>query len=359
MFRALLDSSRCYHTASVFDPMSARIAADLGFECGILGGSVASLQVLAAPDFALITLSEFVEQATRIGRVARLPVIADADHGYGNALNVMRTVVELERAGIAALTIEDTLLPAQFGRKSTDLICVEEGVGKIRAALEARVDPALTIIARTNAELIDVDAVIQRTLAYQEAGADGICLVGVRDFAHLEAIAEHLHIPLMLVTYGNPQLRDDARLARLGVRVVVNGHAAYFAAIKATYDCLREERGAVASDLTASELSKMYTFTEEYQAWARDDMVVKEEPTSGQAHVALPRLQVGDARQCAEGRRATGWLRIARSARVACVRGRRPGWPGAAAPNRGGWPTGRGTGAGRRPVPCSVASPGC
>ena len=137
-FRALLATDACYHTASVFDPMSARIAADLGFEVGILGGSVASLQVLAAPDFALITLSEFVEQATRIGRVSRLPVIADADHGYGNALNVMRTVTELERAGVAALTIEDTLLPAQFGRKSTDLIPVEEGVGKIRAALEAR-----------------------------------------------------------------------------------------------------------------------------------------------------------------------------------------------------------------------------
>ncbi len=85
-FRELTSSKSCYHTASVFDPMSARIAADLGFEVGILGGSVASLQVLAAPDFALITLSEFVEQATRIGRVAQLPVIADADHGYGNAL---------------------------------------------------------------------------------------------------------------------------------------------------------------------------------------------------------------------------------------------------------------------------------
>ena len=97
-FRALLASPACYHTASVFDPMSARIAADLGFEVGILGGSVASLQVLAAPDVALITLSEFAEQATRIGRVARLPVIADADHGYGNALNAMRTVIELERA---------------------------------------------------------------------------------------------------------------------------------------------------------------------------------------------------------------------------------------------------------------------
>ncbi|SDI03886.1 isocitrate lyase/PEP mutase family protein [Pseudomonas panipatensis] len=275
-FRALLNSSSCYHSASVFDPMSARIAGDLGFEVGILGGSVASLQVLAAPDFALITLSEFVEQATRIGRVARLPVIADADHGYGNALNVMRTVVELERAGVAALTIEDTLLPAQFGRKSTDLISVEEGVGKIRAALEARVDEDLSIIARTNAEVIDVDDVIRRTLAYQAAGADGICMVGIRDFEHLETIARHLSVPLMLVSYGNPKLRDDQRLARLGVRIVVDGHAAYFAAIKATYDCLREQRGVDASDLTASELAKKYTLPEEYQIFAREYMEVKE-----------------------------------------------------------------------------------
>ncbi|MCY1353392.1 Oxaloacetate decarboxylase [compost metagenome] len=276
-FRALLDSDSCFHTASVFDPMSARIAADLGFEVGILGGSVASLQVLAAPDFALITLSEFVEQATRIGRVSRLPVIADADHGYGNALNVMRTVVELERAGIAALTIEDTLLPAQFGRKSTDLIPVEEGVGKIRAALEARVDPELAIIARTNAGVIGVSEVIRRTKAYQAAGADGICMVGVADFEHLEQIAEHLSIPLMLVTYGNPKLRDNERLARLGVRIVVNGHAAYFAAIKATYDCLREQRQvATGSELSATELTHKYTLPEEYIVWAEQFMNVKE-----------------------------------------------------------------------------------
>ena len=275
-FRALLASSACYHAASVFDPMSARIAADLGFEVGILGGSVASLQVLAAPDFALITLSEFVEQATRIGRVARLPVIADADHGYGNALNVMRTVVELERAGVAALTLEDTLLPAQFGRKSTDLIGVDEGVGKIRAALEARVDPDLAIIARTNAGVLEVDEVIRRTQAYQEAGADGICMVGVRDFEHLEVIAQNLSVPLMLVSYGNPSLRDDARLASLGVRIVVDGHAAYFAAIKATYDCLREQRGIAASDLNATELTHKYTQPEDYIVWAREYMNVKE-----------------------------------------------------------------------------------
>jgi len=275
-FRALLASGSCYHTASVFDPMSARIAGDLGFEVGILGGSVASLQVLAAPDFALITLSEFVEQATRIHRVSRLPVIADADHGYGNALNVMRTVVELERAGISALTIEDTLLPAQFNRKSTDLISVAEGVGKVRAALEARVDPDLAIIARTNAGVLSVDEVIKRTVAYQTAGADAICMVGVEDFEHLEKIAEHLSVPLMLVTYGNPKLRDNERLAKLGVRIVVNGHAAYFAAIKATYDCLREQRNAVASDLSASELAHKYTQPEDYVAWADEFMNVKE-----------------------------------------------------------------------------------
>ena len=274
--RALLASDRCYHTASVFDPMSARIAADLDFEVGILGGSVASLQVLGAPDFALITLSEFVEQAARIGRVSRLPVIADADHGYGNALNVMRTVVELERAGVAALTIEDTLLPAQFGRKSTDLISIEEGVGKILAALQARVDPDLAIIARTHAGVLEVDEVIRRTRAYEAAGADGICLVGVKDFAHLEQIAAGLKVPLMLVTYGNPELRDNQRLARLGVRIVVNGHAAYFAAIKATYDCLREQRGAQPCDLNATELTHKYTMPEDYIVWAKEFMEVRE-----------------------------------------------------------------------------------
>lgn len=278
-FRALLASSACYHTASVFDPLSARIAADLGFEVGILGGSVASLQVLAAPDIALITLSEFAEQATRIGRVAQLPVIADADHGYGNALNAMRTVVELERAGIAALTLEDTLLPAQFGRKSTDLISVDEGVGKLRAAQEARDDSAMAIIGRTHAGagVQSLQEVIQRTRAYQDAGADAICLVGVEDFTQLEAIAEGLRVPLMLVTYGNPQLRDDARLAELGVRIVVNGHAAFFAAIKATYDSLREQRGvATGNGLNASELAQRYSFPEDCLGWAAKYMDVTE-----------------------------------------------------------------------------------
>lgn len=266
--RALLSSNQCYYTASTFDPMSARIAADIGFEVGILGGSVASLQVLAAPDFALITLSEFTEQATRIGRVARLPIIADADHGYGNALNVMRTVTELERAGVAALTIEDTLLPAKYGHKSTDLISLEEAVGKIEAALDARIDPYMCIFARTNAGQLSLEDTLARVKAYQAAGADGICIVGIRDFEHLEQISQQVSIPLMLVAYGNPALSDRERLAANGVRIVVNGHAAYFAAIKATYDCLREQRGVAEGSLNASELATNYSTLEENRAWA-------------------------------------------------------------------------------------------
>lgn len=277
-FRELLTSSSCFQTAPVFDPMSARMAADLGFEVGFLSGSVVALQVLAAPDFALITLPEFVEQATRIGRVAQLPVIADADHGYGNALNVMRTVQELERAGVAALTIEDTLVPAQFGNKSTSLISTEEGVGKVRAALEARRDPELSIIARTNASDLPMHEVIYRATAYQRAGADGICIVGIQDFSQLEQIAEHITIPLILVSYSNPRLNDRERLAKLGVRVIVAGHGAYFASIKATYDSLRKQRPLTrdTSNICATDLAYRYTMPESYLTWIRDFMGAQE-----------------------------------------------------------------------------------
>ncbi len=107
--------STCIRPGSVYDATSIRIAEDLGFELGMFGGSVASLAVLGDPDIALITLTELAEQMRRMSRASALPVLVDADHGYGNALNVRRTVQELEAAGAAGLTIEDTLLPQAFG----------------------------------------------------------------------------------------------------------------------------------------------------------------------------------------------------------------------------------------------------
>ena len=149
-FRAILAGRDCVHPGSVFDPISARIAEDLGFEAGMFAGSIASLTVLGAPDLVTLTLTELAEQVRRMTRATDwLPLLVDADHGYGNALSVMRTVAELEVAGAAALTIEDTLLPRPHGNGRLTLLSLEEGLGKIRAALAARTDAELVIVGRT------------------------------------------------------------------------------------------------------------------------------------------------------------------------------------------------------------------
>src|ERR1700732_3910564 len=165
--RSILSGSACVRPGSVYDAISVRIAEDLGFEVGMFGGSVASLAVLGDPDIALITLSELAEQMRRMSRAGTLPVLVDADHGYGNAMKVRRTVQEMEAAGAAGLTIEDTLLPQAFGQANSSLITMEEGVGKVRAALEARGDPALVIVGRTAAASVtSIDDAIARAKAY-------------------------------------------------------------------------------------------------------------------------------------------------------------------------------------------------
>src|SRR3954449_7691207 len=149
--RSILSGGICVHPGSVYDAISIRITEDLGFELGMFGGSVASLAVLGDADIALITLTELCEQMRRMSRAASLPVLVDADHGYGNALNVRRTVQELEAAGAAGLTIEDTLLPQAYSQAKTQVISLDEGLGKMKAAVEARSDPSLVIIGRTGA----------------------------------------------------------------------------------------------------------------------------------------------------------------------------------------------------------------
>ena len=148
-YRAILSGTVCIHPASVFDAMSARMAESLGFEVGMFSGSIGSATVLGAPDLVVLTLSEFAGQLRRITRGSDLPVMVDADHGYGNALNVMRTVEELETAGVSALTIEDSALPTPFGGHGEGMVSVEEMLGKLRAAVAARQDPSLVVLGRT------------------------------------------------------------------------------------------------------------------------------------------------------------------------------------------------------------------
>jgi carboxyvinyl-carboxyphosphonate phosphorylmutase len=248
--RAILSGTQCLRPASVYDAISVRIAEDLGFEVGMFGGSVASLAVLGDPDIALITLTELAEQMRRMSRAGALPVLVDADHGYGNAMNVRRTVQELEMAGAAGLTIEDTLLPQAFGQASTQLISIEEGVGKVKAALEARGDPALVIVGRTGAASVtSIDDAIARAKAYQAVGVDALFFTGVKSRGELEAIAAATALPIVL---GGPTeaMADWDFLGRQRVRIAVQGHAPIAAATQAVFDTLKAVReGAGLKDL--------------------------------------------------------------------------------------------------------------
>ncbi|MBB5048732.1 carboxyvinyl-carboxyphosphonate phosphorylmutase [Rhodopseudomonas rhenobacensis] len=237
--RAILSGSRCARPASVYDAISMRIAEDLGFEVGMFGGSVASLAILGDPDIALITLSELAEQMRRMARAAALPVVVDADHGYGNALNVRRTVQELEGAGAAGLTIEDTLLPQPFGEAKPQLVAIDEGLGKIKAALDARSDPTLVIVGRTGAvSITSLEDAIARGRAYEAAGVDALFFTGVKTKTQLEAIAAATTLPLVL---GGPsdEISDWDYLSAQRVRIAVQGHAPIAAATQAVFDTLK------------------------------------------------------------------------------------------------------------------------
>src|SRR6202012_1693408 len=180
--RSILSGYACIKPGSVYDAISIRLAEDIGFEVGMFGGSVASLAVLGDPDIALITLAELAEQMRRMSRAAHLPGLVDADHGYGNALNVRRTVQELDAAGAGGLTIEDTLLPPAFGEKKTQLISLEEGVGKMKAAVDGRGDPTLVILARTGAiSVTSLGDAIERARAYEAVGVHGLFFTGFKN----------------------------------------------------------------------------------------------------------------------------------------------------------------------------------
>src|SRR5256886_3306795 len=243
--RSILSGSSCIRPGSVYDAISIRIAEDLGFELGMFGGSVASLAVLEAPDRALTTLTELAEQMRRMSRAAWLPVLVDADHGYGNALNVRRTVQELETAGVAGLTIEDTLLPQAFGEAKTQLISLEEGVGKMKAALDGRSDPSLVIMGRTGAvSITGLDDAVARAKAYEATGVDALFLTGIKARNELEAISAATRLPIVLGGAPEEMTALDY-LAGQRVRIALQGHAPFAAATQAVYETLKALREGV------------------------------------------------------------------------------------------------------------------
>jgi carboxyvinyl-carboxyphosphonate phosphorylmutase len=267
--RALLAGSAVVRPASVFDAMSARIAEDMGFETAMLAGSVASMAVLGAPDVTVLTLTELADLVRRISRAGSLPLLVDADHGFGNALSVRRTVEELEAAGAAGLTIEDTLLPRPFGGAGPGLVPLAEGRAKLVAALDARTDPDLLVIGRTSAaRLADEAEALARIHAYQETGVDALCLIGVRSRRQLDALSAGVTRPILLAGVRG-ELDDPAYLAARGVRLCIPAHAPFAASVRAVHDALAAARPAAAWRGDTAPLLRRASREDAYEDWGR------------------------------------------------------------------------------------------
>ena len=271
-FREHMEGNTCLRPGSVFDPISARIAEDLGFEIGMFAGSVASLTVLGAPDLIVLTLKEFAEQAYRICRAGNLPLMVDADHGYGNALNVRRTVEELETAGVSGMSLEDTDLPQTYGVDGrAQLISIEEGTAKLKAALDARQDPKLVIAGRTSAAAISgLEDAVTRSKAYEAVGIDAMFFTGLNTTDEIDVVSDALSIPIILGSTP-PDLNDFDYLAAKGVRIALQGHTPFLAAVKTVYDTLKDIRnGVLPADLRDRhnpEILKQVTRHETYKRW--------------------------------------------------------------------------------------------
>ena len=275
-FRKHLQGNTCLTPASISDPLSMRAAQDLGYEVAMLAGSVASLVVLGAPDIALLTSTELAEQVRRICRAGDLPLLVDGDHGYGNALNVRRTIEDIEAAGAAAITIEDTVLPASFGsgaNATEQRISLPELAGKIRAALDARTDESFTIVGRTSAGLSSNPAeALTRQAALQDAGADAVFVLGVKALQDLDPLAKAARVPLIVGSV--PPEVTPAQLSERNVRLCLAGHRAYFDAVAATYERLHQQRvgstaPAARNGIEPKTLVKQLSLAERYTRWAQ------------------------------------------------------------------------------------------
>jgi carboxyvinyl-carboxyphosphonate phosphorylmutase len=273
--RELIAGNECLSPASVYDALSARVAKSVGYEIGMLAGSVASNTTLGAPDLIVLTMTEFADQIRRITRASDLSLIVDADHGYGNALNVMRTVEECEHSGVSAMSIEDTALPTRFGNTGgEELISIPEGVGKMKAALSARSDPSLVIAGRTSALKVEgLEGTLARAKAYAAAGVDAIFLVGVETVDQVKAVHDATKLPVIVGSAPASIKRED--FAAAGARVLLQGHQPVAAAVKALREVYEHlHKGGAPADLKSKIASNdemnAVTRNDIWKGWQKD-----------------------------------------------------------------------------------------
>ena len=255
-----------------FDGLSARLVEEAGFEAAYLsGGAVA--RSMGIPDIGLVTMSEVIERAAQVVSAVKIPVIADADTGYGNAINLVRTVREFERTGVAAIHIEDQITPKRCGHlDGKEVIPLAEMENKLAAALASRVDPDFCIIARTDARGVNgFDDAIERGRAFAKLGVDAVFVEAPQSEAELEAISRALpDVPLLVNVFkgGKTPMLPVARLQKMGYRIAIYPSETQRAGIHA----MRMALGLLKRDGTTKTMdAALTTFKERDQIVGLDD----------------------------------------------------------------------------------------
>ena len=282
--RELLARDEILMAPGAHDALTARIAEVCGFEAVYMTGAGTVNTQLGMPDHSIITLTEMVHNAARLAGATTLPIVSDADTGYGGVLNVMRTVQEFQQAGIAGVHIEDQVMPKRCGHlKGKEIIPIEEMTGKIRAACHARTDPDFLIIARVDARApLGFDEALRRGKAYMEAGADMIFPEALESEEELRDFARQVSAPLLanMTEYGKTPYLTAARFQDMGYRMVIYPVSAMRVAIKAIYELFTEIRR---TGTQKQSLKRMFTRDQLYDLIDYHEMLDLEKQFSGKA----------------------------------------------------------------------------
>jgi 2,3-dimethylmalate lyase len=262
--RALVDSGQTIVAPGAFDPLAARLVEEAGFPAVYMTGFGTSAALIGRPDVGLLTMTEMAGNAARIADCVDIPVIADADTGYGNPLNVIRTVGAYEAAGVAGIHIEDQVAPKKCGHMEGKLVIpAQEMAAKVRAAVEARTQPEFVIIARTDARAVEgLERALERARLYREAGADALFIEALVSEAEIqEAASAFPGVPLLFnwAEGGKTPPVSLARLTELGYRIVIFPISTLLAATAGMRAVLRE---IAAAGTPAAALAELPAFGE-------------------------------------------------------------------------------------------------
>jgi 2,3-dimethylmalate lyase len=282
--RQLLREPGIIVAPGAYDCLTAKLIELEGFPALYMTGAGTSLTRLGKPDLGLATLSEMVSNAAAMASTVSIPLIADADTGYGGSLNVYRAVREYEKAGVAALHIEDQVFPKRCGHlDGKQVVAAEDMVIKLRAAVEARIDEDFVLIARTDALAVTgLDDTLRRCHAYAEAGADVLFVEAVRTCEEIERIAREISVPLLynFVEHGKSPLLSVAELQRLGFKLVIFPGSIMLAVLP----LVREILGAIKRHgTTEALLGRMTNVVELFEIMGLSDMLALDARVAGSA----------------------------------------------------------------------------